>query len=241
MQQFANPARFLKIANSTLPYIWAITAILFAIGLYGALVTTPPDYQQGETVRIMYVHVPAAWLGLFVYCLMGFFSAVAFVYRHPLADAAAKTAAPLGAVFCFLALVTGSFWGKPMWGTWWAWGDARLTSMFILLLFYLGYMAVWSSIDEPTRAAAIARIVALVGVVNVFVVKFSVNWWNTLHQPASVIKMGGPSIDKSMLWALLTMALAYTMLFLALHLVSMRSEIAARKLRQARLIEIGNR
>jgi heme exporter protein C len=240
MQQFANPARFLKIANAALPFIWVITALLFAVGLYGATVTSPPDFQQGETVRIMYVHVPAASLALMIYCAMAFFSAIAIVYRHPLADAAAKSAAPIGAVYCFLALATGSLWGKPMWGTWWEW-DARLTSMFVLMLFYLGYMAIWQSIDEPHRAAAIARIVAIVGVINVPIVKFSVNWWNTLHQPASIIRMGGSSIDKTMLWPLLTMMAAYGFLFLALHLVSVRSEIAARKLRQTRLAEIGAR
>jgi heme exporter protein C len=188
----------------------------------------------------MYVHVPAAWMGMFVYCAMAFFSAIAIIYRHPLADAAAKTAAPIGAVFCFLALVTGSLWGKPGWGTYWVW-DARITSMFVLMLFYLGYIALWQSIEEPTRAAAIARVVAIVGVINVVIVKFSVEWWHTLHQGASVLKMGGSTIDRSMLWVLLIMAVAYTVLFLALHLTAIRSEIASRKLRQARLIEIGNR
>jgi heme exporter protein C len=238
MQQFANPAKFLKIANVTIPWLWMLTAILFAVGIYGALVTSPADYQQGETVRIMYVHVPAASLALMIYVAMAIFSAIAVIFRHPLADAAAKSAAPIGAVYCFLALATGSLWGKPMWGTWWVW-DARLTSMFVLLLLYLGYLAVWQSIAEPHRAAAIARIVAIVGAINVPIVKFSVNWWNTLHQPASIIKMGGPSVDKSMLWPLLMMMAAYAVLFLTLHLVLVRSEIAARKLRQARLLEIG--
>jgi heme exporter protein C len=240
MQKFANPTNFLKIANAVLPYIWVLTAILFALGLYGALITSPADEKHGEAVRMMYVHVPAAWMGMFVYCAMAFFSAIAIIYRHPLADAAAKTAAPIGAVFCFLALVTGSLWGKPGWGTYWVW-DARITSMFVLMLFYLGYIALWQSIEEPTRAAAIARVVAIVGVINVVIVKFSVEWWHTLHQGASVLKMGGSTIDRSMLWVLLTMAVAYTILFLALHLTAIRSEIAARKLRQARLIEIGNR
>jgi heme exporter protein C len=240
MQKFANPTNFLKIANAVLPYIWVITAVLFVLGLCGALITSPADEKHGEAVRMMYVHVPAAWMGMFVYCAMAFFSAVAIVYRHPLADAAAKTAAPIGAVFCFLALVTGSLWGKPGWGTYWVW-DARITSMFVLMLFYLGYIALWQSIEEPTRAAAIARVVAIVGVINVVIVKFSVEWWHTLHQGASVLKMGGSTIDRSMLWVLLVMAVAYTILFLALHLTAIRSEIASRKLRQARLIEIGNR
>ena len=230
MQQFANPTRFLKLANALLPYVWAITIALFAVGLYGALITSPADYQQGETVRIMFVHVPAAWMAMFVYSVMALASAIAIIFRHPLADVAAKTASPIGAVFCFLALATGSLWGKPMWGAWWVW-DARLTSMFVLMLLYLGYIAIWQAIEEPSRAALIARIVALVGFINIPIIKFSVDWWNSLHQPASVFKMGGPSIDPSMLWPLLVMGLAYTFLFLALHLVSMRSELAARKLR----------
>jgi len=238
MQQFANPTRFLNLANRALPTIWAVTIIPFAIGLYGALVSAPPDYQQGETVRIMFVHVPAAWLAMLVYTVMALASAVAIIFRHPLADVAAKTAAPIGAVFCFLALATGSLWGKPMWGAWWVW-DARLTSMFVLFLLYVGYIAIWQAIEEPTRAAMIARIVALVGFINIPIVKFSVDWWNSLHQPASVFKMGGPSIDTSILWPLLVMSLAYTFLFLALHLMSMRSEIAARKLRNLQIARSG--
>lgn len=238
MQQFANPARFLAIANKALPYIWAATIILFAIGLYGALVTAPPDYQQGETVRIMFVHVPAAWLAMLVYTVMALASAVAIIFRHPLADVAAKSAAPIGAVFCFLALATGSLWGKPMWGAWWVW-DARLTSMFVLFLLYVGYIAIWQAIEEPSRAAMIARIVALVGFINIPIIKFSVDWWNSLHQPASVFKAGGPSIAFPMLWPLLVMGLAYTFLFLALHLFSIRSEITARKLRNLQIARSG--
>ncbi len=238
MQKFANPTRFLKFANTALPYVWSITILLFAVGLYGALVTSPADYQQGETVRIMFVHVPAAWLAMMIYSVMALASGVAIIFRHPLADVAAKTAAPIGAVFCFLALATGSLWGKPMWGAWWVW-DARLTSMFVLMLLYLGYIAIWQAIEEPNRAGMVARIVALVGFINIPIIKFSVEWWNSLHQPASVLKMGGPSIDRSILWPLLVMGLAYTFLFLALHLVSMRSEISARKLRTL-LIARGN-
>ena len=240
MQYLANPARFLKIANAVLPYVWAITIALFAIGLYGALVLSPPDYQQGETVRIMYIHVPAAWLALLVYSVMALASAVALIFRHPLADVAAKTAAPIGAVFCFLSLATGSLWGKPMWGAWWVW-DARLTSMFVLMLLYVGYMAIWAAIEEPHRAAMVARVVALVGFINIPIVKFSVDWWNSLHQPASVFRMDGPTIAGPMLWPLLVMGLAYTFLFLALHLTAMRAEIAARKIRQIQIAEIGDR
>ncbi|MFT3988447.1 heme ABC transporter permease [Aestuariivirga sp.] len=240
MQYLANPQRFVSLANAVLPWAWGLTLALFAVGLYGALVTAPADYQQGETVRIMYVHVPAAWMALFVYCVMALASAVAIVFRHPLADAAAKTAAPIGAVFCFLALVTGSLWGKPMWGAWWVW-DARLTSMFILFLLYVGYIAVWQAIEEPHLAAPIARVVALVGVINIPIVHFSVNWWNSLHQPASVFRMDGPTIAPSMLWPLLVMGIAYTFLFLCLHLTAIRAEIAARKIRQLRIAEAGQR
>ena len=240
MQKLANPTRFLKIANAALPYIWGATLVLFAVGLYGALVSAPADYQQGETLRIMFVHVPAAWMAMFIYSVMALASAIAIIFRHPLADVAAKAAAPLGAVFCFLALATGSLWGKPMWGAWWVW-DARLTSMFVLMLLYIGYIALWQSIEEPARAAMIARIVALVGFINIPIIKFSVDWWNSLHQPASVFRMGGPTIDRSMLWPLLVMGLAYTFLFLALHLVSIRSEITARKLRNLRIAGSGGR
>lgn len=240
MQQFANPTRFVQFANAVLPYLWAATAGLFAVGFYLAMVKAPPDYQQGETVRIMFVHVPASWLALLVYTVMALASATAIIFRHPLADAAAKTAAPIGAMFCFLALATGSLWGKPMWGAWWVW-DARLTSMFVLFLLYLGYIAVWQAIDEPHRAAMIARIVALAGFINVPIVKFSVEWWNSLHQPASVFRMGGPTIDPSMLWPLMIMGAAYLSLFITLHLVAIRSEIAARKIRQLRIAEIAMR
>jgi heme exporter protein C len=240
MQYLANPARFLALANATLPYVWSAALVLLAVGLYGALVTAPADYQQGETVRIMFVHVPAAWMALLVYTAMALASGAALVFRHPLADAAAKTAAPIGAVFCFLALATGSLWGKPMWGAWWVW-DARLTAMFVQFLLYAGYIAVWQAIDDPHRAAMVARVVALVGFVNVPIVKFSVDWWNSLHQPASVFRIAGPAIAPSMLWPLLVMGLAYACLFLALHLVAMRSEIAARRIRQLRIAEIGAR
>ena len=237
MQDLANPTRFVTLANTVLPYLWAATAGLFAIGLYLAIVEAPADYQQGETVRIMFVHVPASWLALLIYTIMALASAVAIIFRHPLADAAAKAAAPIGAMFCFLALATGSLWGKPMWGAWWVW-DARLTAMFVLFLLYLGYIAVWQAIEEPHRAALIARIVALAGFINVPIVKFSVEWWNSLHQPASVFRMGGPTIDPSMLWPLMVMAFAYLLLFVALLLVAIRSEIASRKIRQMRIAEI---
>ncbi len=240
MQIFANPNRFFQIADRCMPALWLATIAAFAVALYFAFFNSPPDYQQGETVRIMYVHVPSASLALFVYVLMAVASAMALIFRHPLADAAAKAAAPLGAAFCFLALVTGSIWGKPMWGTWWVW-DARLTSMFVLMLLYLGYIAVWRAFDDPHRAASLARIVALVGVINIPIVKFSVNWWNTLHQPASIVRVGGPSIDKSILWPLGLMFLAFTLLFITTHLVALKNEVRARKIRAEKLKSMGTR
>jgi heme exporter protein C len=240
MQQFANPTRFLKLAQALLTPVWVLTVIAFTVGLYLALVTAPPDYQQGETVRIMFVHVPAAWMALIAYTAMAAASAGAAIFRHPLADMAAKAAAPIGAMFCLLALVTGSLWGKPMWGAWWVW-DARLTSMFVLFLLYLGYMAIWQAIEDPHRAALVARIVAIAGFINVPIVKFSVDWWNSLHQGSSVLRMGGPTIDARMLWPLLVMALAYLLLFLALVLVAMRIEITSRKIRHLQFVRLEGR
>ncbi len=240
MQIFANPNRFFQIADRAMPTLWLLTGLSFVVALYFAFFNSPPDYQQGETVRIMYVHVPAASLALFVYVFMALASAMALIFRHPLADASAKAAAPLGAVFCFIALVTGSIWGKPMWGTWWVW-DARLTSMFVLMLLYLGYIAVWRSFDDPHRAAGLARIVALVGVVNIPIVKFSVNWWNTLHQPASIVRMGGPTIDKSILWPLGLMFLACTLFFITVHLLALKNEVRERKIRAERLKTLEHR
>jgi heme exporter protein C len=240
MQHFANPARFLKLTRAVLTPIWVMTTAAFAIGLYLALITAPPDYQQGETVRIMFVHVPAAWMALTVYSAMAAASATAAIFRHPLADVAAKAAAPTGAMFCLLALITGSLWGKPMWGAWWVW-DARLTSMFVLFLLYLGYMAIWQAIEDPHRAALVARVVAIAGFVNVPIVKFSVDWWNSLHQGASVFRMGGPTIDPRMLWPLLVMALAYLLLFSGLLLIAMRSEMTSRKIRQLQFARLEGR
>jgi heme exporter protein C len=230
MPSLANPTRFLSLVDAVVPWLAALVLILFGVGLYLAFVVAPPDYQQGETVRIMFVHVPAAWLAMFGYTLIAVASLGTLIWRHPLADVAAKTAAPIGAAFTFIALVTGSLWGKPMWGTYWVW-DARLTSVLVLFLLYLGLIALWQSIDEPGRAGRAAAILALVGAVNVPIIKFSVDWWNTLHQPSSVIRMDGTTIDAAILWPLLVMALAFTLLFVLLHLISMRAEILRRRVR----------
>jgi heme exporter protein C len=240
MQVLANPNRFFRIIDRAMPVLWVATVLAFVAALYFALFNSPPDYQQGETVRIMYVHVPSATLALLAYVMMAVASAVALIFRHPLADAAAKAAAPLGAAFCFLALATGSIWGKPMWGTWWVW-DARLTSMFVLMLLYLGYMAVWRAFDDPHRAASLARVVALVGVINIPIVKFSVDWWNTLHQPASIVRMDGPAIHESILRPLGLMFLAFTLLFMTLHMAALKNEVRARKVRAEKLKAMGPR
>jgi heme exporter protein C len=231
MLKYANPTIFLGLAARLIPWFAGATVLLLALGLYGALFTAPPDYQQGETVRIMYLHVPAAWLGMFCYTIMTLAALGTLVWRHPLADAAQKAAAPLGAGFTFICLVTGSLWGKPMWGTYWVW-DARLTSVLVLFLMYLGLVALWQTIEEPARAGRAAAILTLVGFINIPIIKFSVDWWNTLHQPASVLRFGAPTIAFSMLWPLLVMAVAFTCLFITLHLMAIRNEILRRRLRR---------
>ena len=210
-----------------MPFLAVATALLFAVGLYLSF-TTEGDYQQGETVRIMYVHVPAAWLSMMCYSIMAASALGTLVWRHPLADVSAKAAAPLGAGFTFLALITGSLWGKPMWGTWWEW-DARLTSVFVLFLMYLGLIALMRAFDDPARAARVSAVLILIGFVNIPIIKFSVEWWNTLHQPASVMRMGGSAIDPEFLRPLLVMAAAFTLLFFTLHFLAIRNEIWRRR------------
>src|SRR6201993_332664 len=221
LTDLANPTRFLALTARVLPWLVAATAILLAIGLYQSA-TAPDDYQQGATVKIMFIHVPNAWLCMFVWGVMSAAALGTLVWRHPLADVAAKCAAPLGASFTFLALVTGSLWGRPMWGTYWVW-DARLTSVLVLFLMYLGLIALWRTMEDPTRAGRAAAILTLVGAVNLPIIKFSVEWWNTLHQKASVLRVGGPSIDPSILVPLLIMTLAFTLLFVTLHAAAMRN------------------
>ncbi len=234
LHRFANPARFLRLAAVVQPWAAGLTIAALIAGLYLGLIASPGDYQQGETVRIMYIHVPSAWMALFCYTNMALASAVALIWRHPLADVIAKATAPIGACFTFLALVTGSLWGKPMWGTWWVW-DARLTSVLILFFLYLGYMALYNAFDDATRGARAAAVLALVGVVNVPIIKFSVDWWNTLHQPASVVKLDGPAIHPSMLWPLLLMALAFTTYYVWVLLLRVRAELIGRRVRAIRL------
>jgi len=230
----ANPTRFLALAEIVAPWTGGAAAVLIAVGL-GLGFSAPEDYQQGITVRIMYIHVPFAWLSMLCYTLMAVSALGTLVWRHPLADVALKAAAPIGAVFTALALLTGSIWGKPMWGTWWVW-DARLTSVFVLLLMYLGILALTRALDDPARSARAAAVITLVGFLNIPIIKFSVDWWNTLHQPASVFRLDGPTIDASMLWPLLVTALGFTVLFLTLHLIAMRAEIFRRRVASMRQI-----
>ena len=234
MWSFANPTVFVALTRRVLPWLVAATTATLAVGLWMAF-NAPPDYQQGETVKIMYIHVPSAWLATFIYGVMALASLGTLVWRHPLADAAQKAAAPLGAGFTFVCLVTGSLWGKPMWGTYWVW-DARLTSVLVLFLMYLALIALWRTVDDPTRAGRAAAVLTLVGAVNLPIIKFSVDWWNTLHQPASVFRMGGPTIDTSMLVPLAWMALAFTLLFLTLHLMAIRNEILRRRIARVTML-----
>jgi len=230
----ANPTRFLRLTERALPWLAGATALAFAAGLYLAFFVAPDDYQQGATVKIMFIHVPAAWLGMACWALMSLAALGTLVWRHPLADVAAKAAAPLGAGFTFLCLVAGSLWGRPMWGTYWVW-DGRLTSVLVLFLMYLGVIALWRTSDDPARAARAVAILTLVGAINLPIIKFSVDWWATLHQPASVFRMGGSTIYPTILIPLLVMAVAFTLLFATLHLAAMRNEILRRRVRALRL------
>jgi heme exporter protein C len=231
----ANPSRFLALAERLLPYLIGLTVFALAAGLYLAS-GAPDDYQQGATVKIMFIHVPSAWLSMLVWGVMSVAALGTLVWRHPLADVAAKAAAPIGAAFTLICLVTGSLWGRPMWGTYWVW-DARLTSVLVLFLMYLGVIALWRTVDDPSRAGRAAAILTLVGAINIPIIKWSVDWWNTLHQPASVVKLGGPAIHPTILVPLLTMAVAFALLFFTLHVAAMRNEILRRRVRSLMLLK----
>jgi heme exporter protein C len=234
MHRFANPLRYQRIADAVLPWAGGLAVVLSVAGLYLALLVAPPDYQQGEAYRMMFVHVPAAWMALMVYALMAVASVAGLVWRHPLAEVAARGAAPIGAAFTAIALVTGSRGGTAMWGTGWVW-DGRLTSVLILFFHYLGYLALYEAFDDPGRGARAAAILCLVGSVNLPIIKVTVEWWNTLHQPASILRAGGPAIDASMLWPLLVMFLAFLCYFVAVHILRTRAELTVRKIRNLRL------
>jgi heme exporter protein C len=227
--ELANPSRFLALSSRLMPWLVAATLIAFAIALPKAWLA-PDDYQQGATVKIMFIHVPGAWLGIFGWVLMSAAALGTLVWRHPLADVAAKAAAPIGAAFTLMCLVTGSLWGRPMWGTYWVW-DVRLSSVLVLFLMYLGLIALWRTMDDPTRAARAAAVFTLVGAINIPIIKFSVDWWNTLHQGASVLRLGGSRLDISFLVPLIAMVIAFTLLFITLHVAAMRNEIMRRRIR----------
>src|SRR5919107_1505284 len=235
LTRLANPTVFMRLSGALLPWLSGVAAVLLAIGLAMSF-RAPPDYQQGETVRIMFLHVPAAWLALFFYGLMAASAFGTLAWRHPLADVSQKAAAPIGAAFTLICLVTGALWGRPMWGAYWVW-DARLTSVLVLFLMYCGVLALWRAIEEPGRAARAVAILTLVGAVNLPVIKFSVDWWNALHQPASVFRMDGPTIHPAMLYPLLVMALAFTAIAVTLHLAGMRTEILRRRVRTLTIFE----
>jgi len=240
IRKYAAPVAFYPLAGKLIPWLAGLTAVLMATGLYLGFFVAPADYQQGESYRILYIHVPSAWMSMFAYMVMAGAGLGTLVWKTKVSEMLASSTAPLGASFTFLALITGSLWGKPMWGTYWAW-DARLTSELILLFLYLGYMALEASIDDPRRAARATAVLALVGVVNIPIIHFSVEWWNTLHQPASitsVAKVGKPSIHPSMLWPLLIMATAYTMFYATMVLVRMRNQVLVRERNSAWLKEM---
>jgi heme exporter protein C len=223
----SNPERFMAFSRWAAPLLGAIAAALALSGLWLGF-TAPEDYQQGDTVRIMFIHIPAAWMSMFVYACLAGASFLALVFRHVLADAAAQAAAPLGAAFTALALITGSLWGRPMWGAWWVW-DARLTSVLVLFLFYLAYMALRGAIDDEAKGARAGAILALVGAVNLPVIHWSVTWWNTLHQGTTVFAKGGSKMSPEFLTPVLLMGLAYMAAFGALWLVRIRGEVWRRR------------
>jgi heme exporter protein C len=234
--ELANPSRLLSFIDRALPWFMGATALVLAFGL-NQVVIAPDDYQQGAAVKIMFVHVPAAWLGLFGWALMSIAALGTLVWRHPLADVALKSAALIGAAFTLMCLVTGSLWGRPIWGTYWVW-DARLTSVLVLFLMYLGVIALWRTIEDARIAARAAAILTLIGAINLPVIKFSVDWWNTLHQPASVFRLDGPAIHPALLTPLLLMAAGFAMLFATLLLAAMRNEILRRRLHTMHLMRV---
>jgi heme exporter protein C len=236
-QRLANPTRFMQLSGTLLPWFAGAAAAIILYGLYLVFAISPEDYQQGQTVKIMYIHVPSAWLAMMAYGLVAVSSFGLLVFRHPLADVSAKAAVPIGAAFTFLALLTGSLWGKPMWGTYWVW-DARLTSVLVLFFLYLGLMALRSSLEDETQASKLTAVLALVGVTLLPIIKFSVNWWNTLHQPSTSM---GSTLDPSMRLPLLVMALGFTLLFFAMHMQAMRNEVLRRRVKSLRMSDAARR
>ncbi len=230
LHRFANPGRFMRLSGAVLPWFAVLAVSLSATGLVWGLVFAPRDWQQGDTVRIMFIHVPAAWLAMGAYLGLAVASFMSLVWRHPLADVAARAIAPVGAVFTAICLATGSLWGKPMWGTWWVW-DARLTSVLVLFFLYLGHIALTNAFEDEERAARPAAILALIGAVNLPIIKFSVDWWNTLHQEASVTRLDSPGIHVDILQPLLVTAAGFLFAFAAIALLRTRTGLLARRVR----------
>ena len=229
MFRFSNPKRFQELSDNIYPWINILAFVFILLGLYYSFFNSPPDYLQGETVRIMYIHVPSAWLSLMIYSSMGICSIISLIWKHTLADIISRSCAPIGASFTLVTLITGSIWGKPTWGTWWVW-DARLTSELILLFIYLGHIILSNAFDDFRKGDRNASILAIVGLINLPIIKWSVDWWNTLHQPASLTKFGAPSIDSVMLFPLIFMALGLTFLFVSILLDRIKGEIYLRKI-----------
>lgn len=240
MHRFANPAQFQRIRRVLMPVALVLAVLCGAAGLYLGLLDSPADYQQGESVRIMYIHVPAAMMSSGVYFLMALMSASFLIWRHPLADVVAREAAPIGAVFTVITLVTGMLWGKPTWGAYWVW-DARLTSVLILLLLYVGYLGLANAGGHDERTKVATAWLAVIGAINLPIIKFSVEWWNSLHQPTSLFRADGPSIDGSMLTPLLLMMAAFAAFFVALLLVRVDTSLAATKLRRLQIQRIARK
>ncbi len=237
IQHYANPTKFMSLTRTILPWLTGLAIVLLAYGLYLAFFVAPVDYQQGHTVKIMFIHVPSAWLAMAAYGLIGLSSFGLLVFRHPLADVSAKAAAPIGAAFTAITLITGSLWGKPMWGTYWVW-DARLTSVLILFLLYLGLIALRQAVEDEVLASKLSAILGLVGITILPIIKFSVDWWSTLHQPASVFKASGPAIHPTILIPLLVMAAGFTVMFITMHLHAMRNEITRRRVKNLSIAEV---
>ena len=237
IHKLSSPRYFYSISEKWTPWLGGLTLVLLLTGLYWGLLVAPTDYQQGESYRIIYIHVPAAWMSMFIYMVMAGAATVGLIWRIKLADVIAYSSAPIGAWFTFLALVTGSLWGKPMWGTWWVW-DGRLTSELILLFLYLGFIALNSAIQDRRTAARASAILALVGVVNIPIIHFSVEWWSTLHQPATITKFDKPSMDLSMLWPLLVMALAFKLYYITTVMIRARCEVLERERNSAWVKEL---
>jgi heme exporter protein C len=228
LHKFASPPHAYRLAGRLAPWFGWPAFLLIVVGLYGGLVLAPPDYQQGDAFRILYVHAPSAWMSMFIYATMAVAAAIGLIWRIKLAHAVAAASAPVGAWFTFVALTTGAVWGKPMWGTWWVW-DARLTSELILLFLYVGLIALRASIDDRDRADRASAVLAIVGVVNLPIIHYSVYWWNTLHQGATISKLGKPSITGEMLWPLLTMFVAFTLYYGGVLMLRLRAEILRRE------------